>query len=260
MISVKLIYICTYIIAFCHCDVYLIIAKQSLKDIEADFQRMINDVQKEFTDSSVVLDELLMNLKNAFATKNKAVHLFEENIFNNVKSIGALFEILGNFWNFYDHDMLAFLINIADCKKAHKIYTEFIASIDLSAFDLVNHCSDKQLPILPGYKALQIKIEKSSCTFKMMERIKMLIVEYYELEKYAIIIKEITKGSYKITFITSDLVMIEFNNTRLFVDFKESLIREGITVFNGINIREDTREVRTYICIYIYIQVIRSCT
>ena len=222
----------------------MIIAKQSLKDIEADFQRMINDVQKEFIDSSVVLDELLMNLKNAFATKNKAVHLFEENIFNNVKSIGALFEILGNFWNFYDHDMLAFLINIADCKKAHKIYTEFIASIDLSAFDLVNHCSDKQLPILLGYKTFQIKIEKSSCTIKIMERIKMLIVEYYELEKYAIIIKEIKTGSVEITFITPDLVMIEINNKRLLVDFKEKLICEAVILFNGMNIREDTKEVR----------------
>ena len=205
---------------------------------------MIKDVQKEFTDSNVVLDELLMNLKNAFATKNKAVHLFEENMFNDVKSIGALFEILGNFWNLYDHDMLAFLINIADCKKAQKIYTEFVASMDLSAFDLINHCSDKKLPILPGYKAFQIKIEKSSCTIKMMERIKMLIVEYYKLEKYAIIIKEITTGSVEITFIASDLVMVEVNSERLLVDFKKKLIHEAVTRFNGMSIREDTREVR----------------
>ena len=205
---------------------------------------MVNDVQKEFTDSSVVLDELLMNLKNAFATKNKAVHLFEENMFIDVKSIGALFEILGNFWNLYDHDMLAFLINIADCKKAHKIYTEFIASIDLSAFDLVNHCSDKELPILPGYKALRIKIEKSTCTIKMLERIKMLIVEYYKLEKYAIIIKEITAGSIETTLIGPDLVMVKINNEILFVDFKKKLIGEGVILFNGMSIREDTREVR----------------
>ena len=205
---------------------------------------MIKDVQKEFTDSNVVLDELLMNLKNAFATKNKAVHLFEENMFNDVKSIGALFEILGNFWNLYDHDMLAFLINIADCKKAHKIYTEFITSIDLSAFDLINHCSDKKLPILPGYKALQIKIEKSTCTIKMIQRIKMLIVECYKLEKYAIIIKEITAGSIETTLIVPDLVMVKINNEILFVDFKEKLIREGVILFNGRSIREDTREVR----------------
>ena len=221
---------------------------------------MIKDVQKEFTDGSVVLDELLMNLKNAYATKNKTVHLFEENTFNDVKSIGALFEILGYFWNLYDHDMLAFLINIADCKKAHKIYTEFITSTNLSAFDLVNHCSDKEVPILPGYKALQIKVEKSSCTIKTMETIKMLIVEYYELEKYAIIIKEITTGSVKIILIAPDLVMVELNNKRLLIDFKKKLICEAVTLFNDINIREDTREVRTWLYVITHNYIILYIT
>ena len=165
-----------------------------LQKIEADFKEMTNNVQKAFIDGSIVLDDLLINLKNSFATKNKKIPLFKENFFRDITSIEGLFEALDFLWNLYDHDTLAFLINIADCKKASKIYTEFISSVDLSAFDLVNHCSDKEIPILPGYEKLQIKVEKSKCTIKMIERIKMMVVEYYDLENVQLYLKKLPKG------------------------------------------------------------------
>ena len=218
---------------------YILIV-QSLKDIEENFENMIFDVRKAFINSNVVVDDLLMNLKTSSATKNKEVPLFEENFFKNVTSIETLFEVLDHHWNLYDHDMLAFLINKANCEMASVIYQKFVNSLNLSPFDLVSHPNKE---MAPGYKTLQITIDKSECTIKTVENIKMMIVKYYELEKCAIVFKEVTKGCIHIKYLTSDLTIIHINNKILLIDFKNRLIHEGITIFNGMKIKEDIREV-----------------
>ena len=219
---------------------YILIGR-SLKDIKADFENMIFDVQKAFIDGNVVVDDLLMNLKTSFATKNKEVPLFREDYFKDVTSIETLFKVLDCHWNLCDHDMLAFLINMAKCEMASVIYQKFVNSLNLSPFDLVCHCPNMEM--VSGYKTLQITVDISECTIKTVEKIKMMIVEYYELEKHAIVFKEVMKGSINIKYLTSDLVMIDINNKILFVDFKNKLILEGITVFNGMRIKQDVREV-----------------
>ena len=230
-----------------------ILVVQSLKDIEEDFENMIFDVQKAFINDNVVVDDLLMNLKTSSATKNKEVPLFEEDFFKNVKSIETLFKVLDYYWNLYDHDMLAFLINTAKCKMACVIYQKFVNFLNLSSFDLLSHPNKE---MAPGYKILQITIDKSECTIKTVENIKRMVVEYYELEKCAIVFKEVTKGSINIKYLTSDLVMIHINNKTLFVDFKTRLIHEGVTVFNGMKIKEDVREVcKVFIKMWIYVLI-----
>ena len=189
---------------------------------------MINKLQKAFIDGNVDLDDLLMTLKNSFATKNRKVPLFEKNLFRDVTSIGALFKVLDYHWNLYDHDMLAFLINIANCEKANKIYTEFSASTNLSGFGLINHCPDKEIFIAPGYKILQIKIEKSECTITVVKKIKMMIVEYFELEKYAIVHKRVTKGCINIEVHISDRVASHIQTKTLSIDFKGQLTNEAV--------------------------------
>ena len=229
-----------------------------MKDIKADFENMICRVQKAFIDSNVVLDNLLMNLKTCCATKNTQIPLFEANFFTDVTSIEALFNTLSYHWNLYDHDMLVFLIKTAKCDIAIKAYHKFVNSVDLSAYDLVNHCSDKEMA--PGYKALQIKLKKNKCTIQTVEKVKTMIVQYYELEKHAILFKSVTKGCFNITYQTSDLVMMYINkNGHLIVDFRNKLIIEGAVIFNGMNIREDAREVcKTLIIIIMLMYVHRG--
>ena len=237
-----------------------LLAEQNLKDIEVDFENMICHVQKAFIDdSNVVLDNLLMNLKTCCATKNKQVPLFEANFFRDVTSIEALFKTLGYHWNLYDHDLLAFLIEMAKCDMAIKTYHKFVHSVDLSAYDLVNHCSDKKMA--PGYKTLRIKLKRTECTIKTVEKVKAMIVQYYELEKHAILFKNVTKGCFDITYQNSDLVMAHINNNKhLTIDFKNQLIIMGTVVFNGVNIREDAREDAREVCkILIIINVDVHC-
>ena len=218
--------------------------KKSLEDIETDFKEMINNLQKALVDSSVKLDNLLMNLKSCFATKNKKVPLFEMNFFKHATSIAALFKVLNYFWNIYDHNMLALLVDTAKCEEASKIYHEFVDSVDLSAFDLTNYCSDEEALTSPGYKRFQITVGNSDCTGKLVKGIKYMIVDYYKLEKYAITLKEVTKGSIIIVFLASDLTLLYIKNGALTSEFMEKLRKEGIVLFNGVNIKEDTREVR----------------
>ena len=233
------------------------LVEQNLKDIEAEFENMVYNVQKAFINSSVDLNNLLMKLKTSSATENKQVPLFETNYFGDVTSMKALFKALSYHWNLYDHDMLAFLIDAANCDMASKIYHAFVNSVDLLAFDLVNHCSD--IEMAPGYKALQIKLKKSECTIKTVEKIKKMIVQHYELKNYAIVLKTVTKGCLNIQYQTSDLVMVYINNSRpITVDFKNRLIYEAVVIFNGTNLQEDAREVCTVfivINVYVYIKV-----
>ena len=217
--------------------------EKSLEDIEADFKEMIHNLQKSLVDSSVKLDDLLMNLKSCFATKNKEVPLFEKNFFKHATSIEALFKVLNLFWNIYDHDMLALLVDTAKCEEASKIYHEFVDSVDLSAFNLTNYCSDEEVLTLPGYKTFQITVENSDCTGKLVKRIKYMIVDYYKLEKYAITLKEVIKGSIIIIFLASDSISLYIKNGTLTSEFMEKLRQEGFVLFNGVNIKEDTTEV-----------------
>lgn len=175
-----------------------------------EFKMITDEVYQAFNDDSVNLNDLLIKLESQSATKNQTVPLFKVDFFKNVTSIKELFEVLDYCWNFYDHDMLAFLINIAKCEKASKIYDQFVDSLDPSSSDLINHCSDKEIS---GYKTLQITVEKNVCTNKMMSKIKKMIVEHCELEKYAIVFRGgVKKGSIVIEFLGSDLVMIHTEN------------------------------------------------
>ena len=218
-------------------------AKKSLNDIETDFKEMINNVQKAFIDGSIDLNDVLLKLSISSATKNKEIPLFEKNILKDVISIETLFKVLDCFWNLYDHDMLAFLIDTAKCEKARRIYIDFFASSDLSAFDLLNYYCDKEVSILPGYSTLKITLEKKECTSKTMEKIKGMTVDHYGLEKYAIVLKKVTKGCINMEYLTSDLVLLHIGTLIISTIFKEMLKNEKVICFNGIEIKVKAREV-----------------
>ena len=214
-----------------------------MNDIETDFKEMINNVQKAFIDGKIDLNDVLKKLNNSSATKHKEIPLFEKNLFEDVISIETLFKVLSCFWNLYDHDMLAFLIDTVKCEKANRVYKEFCASLDLSAFDLLNYYCDQEIAILPGYSTLKITLEKKECTSKTMEKIKSITVDHYGLEKYAIVLKKVTKGSIKIEFLTSDLLLLHIGTITISIDFKKMLKQEEVIRFNGIEIKVKAREV-----------------
>ena len=216
---------------------------------------MINNIEKAFSDGSIDLNDVLRKLNNSFATKNKEIPLFEKNIFKDVVSIKSLFKVLGCLWNFYDHDMLAFLIDTAKCEKANKIYSEFCASSDLSAFDLLNCYCNEEILTLPGYSTLKITIEKQECTSRTIERIKSMTIDHYGLEKYAIILKKVTKGCINLEYHIPELVLSRIGTLIISTLFKEMLKNEKVIRFNGIEVKVKAIEVCTYVKFDTYVYV-----
>ena len=82
-----------------------------------------------------------------------------------------------------------------------------------------------------------------------------MIVQHYELKNYGIVLKTVTKGCLNIQYQTSDLVMVYINNSRpITVDFKNRLVYEAVEIFNGMNVKEDAREIcKVFIVINVYV-------
>ena len=228
---------------------------------------MLDDVCDAFDDDTVNIDNLLMDL-NYFATKDQKIPLFKENFFENVTSIKELFAVLGDYWNPYDHDVLAFLVETAKCEEARKIFDEFSSS----ASNLVYHCFDQTIP----NKALQIKVAtsmsgKTNITIdkKTIEDIKESIVEFCRLEKCAMVFKcatvikgcQDTKQCIAIGYSVPDSVMIHIQKymPTTCTNFKKKLDHKGIV---SIHCRDQKMQHKCCeyiaICMYIYIYMLST--
>ena len=229
---------------------------------EEEFKMMVDDVYEAFIDGIVNIDSLLMKLKDHFATEDKKISLFEEICFECVTSIKALFEVLDNYWNLYDHDVLAFLVDTAKCEEASKILKEFISS----ASDLVYHCPvqaisrNKTLRIKVTLKEEEITKEGIIIGKKTIENIKIMIIEFFRLVKCAMVFKCATvvngcqgkKQCIAIEYLASDSVMIHIQKhmPTTHIDFKKRLDQKGIV---SIHYEDKCCEYTYYICAYSYI-------
>ena len=167
---------------------------------------MVTKIQEALTKSDIDVSKLLIKLKSSSAVRDREVPLFDPGIFERVKSIDKLFETLSGYWHFFDYDVLMYLVNTAECKEAKiLLYDDFLASFDSSAISndhqlILNYHKFNEGNILPGTCKLRVKVAHDECTADVQQRVKCIIADYFNLEKYSLILKGIKQGCTELTF------------------------------------------------------------
>ena len=178
----------------------------SIDEVEAEFGIMVTKIQEALTKSNIDVSKLLIKLKSSSAVRDREVPLFDPGIFERVKSIDKLFEILSGYWHLFDYDVLMYLVNTAECKEAKiLLYDDFLASFDASAISndhqlILNYHKFNEGNILPGTCKLRVKVAHDVCTAEVQRRVKSIIAGYFNLEKYSLILKGIKQGCTELTF------------------------------------------------------------
>ena len=182
-------------------------------------------IEQALISNSVNVDELIKQLCAISAVKNKKVPLFDDDVFEKIQSIDALWEKLIVYWNIFDYELLKYVIEISECEQAQRIFEEFLAEIDPSTIedvDLVLHCGEENQEGLLK-PVLRVKINTEKCTLNIKRQVEKVISIRYTLDKYALRFCGIKKGciellyyiskplrSHLLQFIISEDIMEEF--------------------------------------------------
>ena len=181
-----------------------------IKAIEIQFAKMTSRIEQALISNNVDVAELIKQLCAISAVKNKKVPLFDEDVFEKIKSIDALWRKLRFFWNIFDYELLKYVIEISECGEAQRIFEEFLSRIDPSVIedvDLVLYCGEENQEgsLKP---VLRIKVNTEKCTLNIKKQIEKIISKTYNLDKYALRFQGIKEGctllyikTIKVTFI-----------------------------------------------------------
>ena len=207
-----------------------------LEDIELEFAKMTNRIKETLISSHVNVSSLVEQLCTMSAVKNKNVPLFDGDIFEKVKSIDEFWKRLRMFWSIIDYDLLWFVIELSECKKAQEILKEFLSRIDPSVIedvDLVLHCKEEHWDgsLKP---VLRIKINAEKCSLDIIQKAKEIISEKFELKKYSLRFKGIKSGCVELLHHISKAMMLYFLQFKI-----SSHMLAELTKFNIISLHID---------------------
>ena len=90
---------------------------------------MTDKIKEALYNNNISVTSLIEKLCAISAVRSKKVCL------KKMKSINELWRKLRKFWNIFDYDILIFVIDISECTEAQEILNNFLARIDLSAFE-----------------------------------------------------------------------------------------------------------------------------
>ena len=156
-----------------------------IKAIEIQFAKMTSRIEQALISNNVDVAELIKQLCAISVVKNKKVPLFDDDVFEKIKSIDALWRKLRIFWNIFDYELLEYIIEISECEQAQEIYEEFLARIDPSVIedaDLILYCGEENQEGLLK-PVLRIKVNTEKCTFDIKKQIEEIISKRYNLDK-----------------------------------------------------------------------------
>ena len=180
----------------------------SITDIETEFAKMTTEVKEALIIAKVNVSVLIQRLSAITIVRDKKVPLFGDDVFTKIQSIDDLWEKLRNFWTIFDYEVLGFVINLSQCKEAQKIFEDFKSRIEPSAIadaDLMLHCTEecwkgKLKPVL----RIKVNAEvKDKCTPKVVNEVKKVVSEAYELEKYKLCFRGIKEGCIEMVYCIS---------------------------------------------------------
>ena len=177
----------------------------SITDIKTEFGRMSTKVKEALIKAKVDVALLITQLSAISVVKNKQVPLFGEDVFTKIRSIDDFWRKLSHFWFIFDYEVLECVIKLSECREAQKTFEDFISRIDPSAIedvDLVLHCKVEhwEESLKP---VLRIKINADKCTIEVIDKVKEVVAEAYELEKYKLCFKGIKEGCIELVYYIS---------------------------------------------------------
>ena len=166
---------------------------------------MTNRIKRALVSNNIDVASLIEQLCAISAVKNKKVPLFDEDVFEKIKSIDDFWRKLRLFWNIFDYELLRYIIEISDCREARAIFEEFLSRIDPSAIedaDLVLYCREEHQEgsLKP---VLRIKVKTEKCTSIIKARVEQLVSKTYNLEKYALRFQGIKEGCIELLYYVS---------------------------------------------------------
>jgi len=214
----------------------------AINKIEVEFVKMTTKIKEVLRNNDVSVGLLVEQLCSISSVKTKKVPLFDEDVFEKIKSIDELWRKLTKYWGIFDYDILLIVIDISGCLEAQQILESFLARIDPSAFedmDLVLHCKvykeeDVMRPLL------RIKVNAEACTLNIKEQVKKIVSKKFDLEEYSLRFNSIKDGciefiyhvskatmsyliGYRITggmmgdFAACDIIFLQINEMKLIV-------------------------------------------
>ena len=174
----------------------------SIQRIEVQFAMMTSRIKQALIKNNVDVVSLIEQLCAISAVKCKNIPLFDEDVFEKIKSIDDFWRKLRSFWNIFDYELLQFVVEISDCKEAQHIFVEFLSRIDPSAIedvDLVLDCrvEDREGLLKP---VLRIKVKAEKCTTAIKKRIEEIVSKTYNLERYALRFQGIKAGCIELLY------------------------------------------------------------
>ena len=164
---------------------------------------MTSKVEQALISNNVKVVPLIKQLSAISAVKNKNVPLFDEDVFERINSIDALWRVLKNFWNIFDYELLEYVIEISECEEAQRIFEEFLLRIEPSAIedaDLVLCCEEQKWSPKP---VLRIKVNAEKCTLNIKKQVEEIVSKTYNLDKYALRFQGIKEGCIELLYYIS---------------------------------------------------------
>ena len=177
----------------------------SIRHIEIQFAKMTIRIKQALIRSNVDVVLLIEQLCAISTVRNKKVPLFDEDVFENIKSIDDFWKKLKNFWCIFDYELLWCIVEVAECREAQQIFKQFLSRIDPSAIedvDLVLHCKvEYQEGSLNP--VLRVKVNTEKCTKNIKKQVEEIISKRYDLEKYALCFQGIKEGCIELLYYIS---------------------------------------------------------
>ena len=177
----------------------------SIRHIEIQFAKMTIRIKQALINSNVDVVMLIEQLCAISTVRNKKVPLFDDDVFENIKSIDDFWKKLKNFWYIYDYELLCCIVDVAECKEAQQIFKQFLSRIDPSAIedvDLVPYCKvgHWEGSLKP---VLRVKVNTEKCTLNIKKRVEEIISKNYDLDKYSLCFQGITEGCIELLYYIS---------------------------------------------------------
>ena len=177
---------------------------------------MTSRIKQALINNNVDVVSLIEQLCAISAVKNKKVPLFDEDVFENIKSIDDFWKKLRIFWTIFDYELLQYVVEISDCKEAQEIFEEFLLRIDPSVIedvDLVLHCREEHQEgsLKP---VLRIKVNSEKCTLNIKKQVEEIVSKVYNLDRYALRFHSIKEGCIELLYYISKplkLYITKFN-------------------------------------------------
>ena len=166
---------------------------------------MTNRIKQALISNNVDVVPLIEQLCAISAVRNKRVPIFDEDVFQEIQAIDALWRKLRRFWTIFDYELLEYVIEISECGEAQQIFQDFLSKIDPSVIedvDLVLYCGEENQEgsLKP---VLRVKVNTKKCTLNIKKQVEKIISKTYNLEKYALHFQGIKEGCIELLYYIS---------------------------------------------------------